>query len=223
MINILSKIFCNTGFKIDKDQCYACNNGKNTYYVYANYNCIDDFKNNIYDEQNKLYDYITSLENSNELKKNTTFIIAVKLNDISEKKNIQELILDLEEDKYFFKKYVITYFQNEVTEFNNELSSYEDIKSFMKDNINNPDKFDEYKLNNTMSYYSLILKLYMKIPHLSCGEIFKKDNIINLKEDILNNIESKELLPYYNKIKILEESNLDEYIDGLLIIEGENK
>lgn len=223
MINIVSDLLNLTDFSVDKEKNFASNNRKRMFYVYKDYNDIDDFKKNIYDDQNNLYDYINSLENRNEIKKNTSFIILINLNENSEKNDIQEEILDLEEDTYFFKKYVITYLRDETDSFYEKLKEYDNIISFIKQSINDTDKFEKYKISNEISYYSLILKMYIKIPHLSCGDIFKKEEMINLQELIIEgikNMQDKEdndiLLDYHRKIISLGENDFDEYIKRML-------
>lgn len=223
MIDIVSDLFNLTGFSVNKEKNFASNNIKHMFYVYKNYNGIADFKENIYDDQNNLYDYISSLDNGNEIKKNTSFIILINLNESSEKDNIQEEILDLEEDRYFFKKYVITYLSAETDSFYNKLKDYDDIISFMEKSLNDTNKFEKYKISNEISYYSLILKMYIKIPHLSCGDIFKKEEIINLENSIIEeikNIQDKEsndmLLEYHRKVILLGENDFDGYIERML-------
>lgn len=223
MINIVNDLLNLTGFSADKENNFASNNVKHMFYVYKNYNGINDFKENIYDDQNNLYDYINSLENGNEIKKNTSFIILINLNENSEKINIQDKILDLEEDKYFFKKYVITYLSAETDSFYNKLKEYDNIISFIEQSLNDTDKFEKYKISNEISYYSLILKMYIKIPHLSCGDIFKKEEMINLEDTIIEgikNMQDKEdkdiLLDYHKKVISLDENDFDGYIEQML-------
>lgn len=102
MINIISDLFKLTKFSVDKENNFASNNKKRMFYVYKSYDSVIEFKEKLLEDQDKLYDYITGLDNGNEIKKNTSFIILIRLNENNEKKNIQEEILDLEEDKYFF-------------------------------------------------------------------------------------------------------------------------
>lgn len=224
MINIIIDLLKLTGFIIDPKNNFASNNKKRMFYVYKSYDSIKEFKEKISEDQDKLYDYITGLENGNEIKKNTSFIILIELNENSEKKNIQEEILDLEEDKYFFKKYVITYLNDEVNSFYNKLKEYDNIINFMEKNLNDTDKFEKFKVNNEMSYYSLILKIYIKIPHLSCGDIFNKKEITNLGKSIIEEIkeiQEKEkgdiLLDYHKKVISLNENDIDVYIERMLL------
>lgn len=224
MISIINNLLKLTEFNIDQENNFASNKKKRMYYVYKNYDSIKEFKEKISADQDNLYDQITGLENGNEIKKNTSFIILIKLNENSEKKNIQEDILDLEEDKYFFKKYVITYLKDEVDSFYNKLKEYDNIINFMEKNLNDTDKFEKFKVSNEISYYSLILKIYIKIPHLYCGDIFNKEEIINLGESIteeIKEIQKKEkddmLLDYHKKVISLDESDIDGYIERMLL------
>ncbi|EKQ55882.1 MULTISPECIES: ABC-three component system middle component 1 [unclassified Clostridium] len=224
MINIISDLLKLTEFSIDAENNFASNNKKRMFYVYKSYDSIKEFKEKISEDQDKLYDYITELENGSEIKKNTSFIILIKLNENSEKKDIQEDILDLEEDKYFFKKYVITYLSDEVNSFYNKLKEYDNIINFMEKNLNDTDEFEKFKVSNEVSYYSLILKIYIKIPHLSCGDIFSKKEIINLTDNIIEGIkkiQDKEkgniLLDYHKKVIALDENDIDGYIERMLL------
>ncbi len=224
MINIISDLFKLTKFSVDKENNFASNNKKRMFYVYKSYDSVIEFKEKLLEDQDKLYDYITGLDNGNEIKKNTSFIILIRLNENNEKKNIQEEILDLEEDKYFFKKYVITYLEDEVNSFYNKLKEYDNIINFMEKNLNDAEKFEKYKINNEVSYYSLILKIYIKIPHLSCGDAFCKKEIINLEDNIIEGIKKiqdkekdNELLDYHKKIISLAEKDIDDYIERMLL------
>ncbi|KRU26768.1 hypothetical protein VT91_03850 [Clostridium sporogenes] len=223
MIDIVSDLLNLTGFNVDKEKNFASNNKKRMFYVYKNYTGIEDFKKKIYEDQNNLYDYINVLENGNEIKKNTSFIVLINLNENSEKNNIQEEILDLEEDKYFFKKYVITYLNSETDSFYNKSKEYDNIINFMEKSLNDTDKFEKYKVSNEISYYSLILKMYIKIPHLSCWNIFKKEEIINLEDSIIQEIKNMQykynnhvLLDYHKKVLALNENDFDGYIERML-------
>ena len=218
MTNIIIDILNSTGFYINKEKNFASNEKKHMFYVYKNYKSISEFKRNIYDDQDYLYDYISSLPNANEIKKNTSFIISIKLNENDEKNEIQEEILDLEEDKYFFKKYIITYLNSEISSFYEKLKKYNNIIEFICKNLNDTNKFEDFKVNDEVSYYSLILKLYIKIPHLTCKNIFNQKNIINLKENIIMSIQNlnPKLEDYHKRIIDLNEDEFDIYIERIL-------
>ncbi|MBY6789567.1 hypothetical protein HYH43_08970 [Clostridium botulinum] len=222
MINIISDLFKLSEFAVDEKNSFASNNEKHIFYVYKSYNNINEFIENLVQDQDDLYDYISQLENGNEIKKNTSFIILIKLKEKNEKDIIQKEILDLEEDKYFFKKYVITYLSDEVESFYKKLEEYDNVMNFFKKSLNNAEKFEEFKVNNDISYYSLILKLYIKIPHLSCGDIFGQKEMISLKDNIIDEIEKMKdkddtILDYHKKIISLQEKDMDSYIENMLL------
>ncbi|ACD52213.1 hypothetical protein ST12_06220 [Clostridium botulinum] len=222
MINIISDLFKLSEFAVDEKNSFASNNEKHIFYVYKSYNNINEFIENLVQDQDDLYDYISQLENGNEIKKNTSFIILIKLKEKNEKDIIQKEILDLEEDKYFFKKYVITYLSDEVESFYKKLEEYDNVMNFLKKSLNNAEKFEEFKVNNDISYYSLILKLYIKIPHLSCGDIFGQKEMISLKDNIIDEIEKMKdkddtILDYHKKIISLQEKDMDSYIENMLL------
>lgn len=222
MINIISGLFKLSEFVVDEKNSFASNNEKHIFYVYKSYNNINEFRENLVQDQDDLYDYISQLENANEIKKNTSFIILIKLKEKNEKDIIQKEILDLEEDKYFFKKYVITYLSDEVESFYKKLEEYDNVMNFLEKSLNNAEKFEEFKVNNDISYYSLILKLYIKIPHLSCGDIFGQKEMISLKDNIIDEIEKMKdkddtILDYHKKIMSLQEKDMDSYIENMLL------
>lgn len=222
MINIVSDLFKLTEFIVDEKNGFASNNKKHMFYVYKSYNNITEFRENLVQDQDNLYDYISQLENGNEIKKNTSFIILIKLDERNEKDIIQKEILDLEEDKYFFKKYVITYLSDEVESFYKKLKEYDNIINFLEQNLNNIEKFEEFKVKNDISYYSLILKIYIKIPHLSCGDIFSEKEMISLKDNIIEEIKKMKgtddtILDYHKKIISLQENDIDSYIENMLL------
>lgn len=223
MIDLIRKLLIETEFELENDEVglFSYNISNNIFYVIRNYNSIEEFRQNIYKDQDYFFDLISIKHNGNEMKKNTSFLILVKLNDPKEKKDIQSLILELEEDKYYFKKYIMTYTNEEILDFKEKTKGYKNSVDFVKKSLNNDDNFEEFKINNTLSFYSLILKLYIKIPHLSYKNIFEKNQIEDLLITIEKKLKENSLDDYYKKISTIEESDIDKYIDSIICRDDE--
>jgi hypothetical protein len=93
--------------------------------------------------------------------KNTDLIIVHKLQNLSEFNKFETEILTIEEDAYFFKKYVLYYIEGEEVLLKEK--SYEDLKNI----ISNQTLFDQYKANPLApSTYSIAARIFIKLPFL---------------------------------------------------------
>lgn len=201
---------------------YAENNDKKMYYIMRFYKGIDDFNKRFEMDQNYSFDYICKKGNANEIKKNSSMIIFIVVDDIKEKNIIQSRILDIEEDIYFFKKYVLIYTNDEINDLKYKLKE-NNVKKFMEENINKEDLFQEFKLKNKLSAYSLILKLYIKLPHTRYNDTFSSDRIQNLNEIIQDEINERQLTEVHKEILEVNEQNIKEWIAEKINIDMESE
>ena len=148
-------------------------NKKIEYFIVANLinPNINDLNKLIEYDFNNIYSYIKNSEYySNYMDKNTSLIILLEFDDFNSMLNnsmLNKCIFDIEENKYNFKKYVITYSKNQLK----ELQIVDKLEGSLLENINkviySREDFTDFKLNPTEdSIYSLISKLYIKLPFL---------------------------------------------------------
>lgn len=226
MKQLIKKLLNETEFdKIESidntDDCnsiYSENKNKNMFYILSFYESICELKEKFKTNQNEAFNFICSKENINELKKNTSMILFVKLKSLDEKNKIQSLILELEEDVYFFKKYVLLYLEQELEDLKIKTHNT-NINKFMKTNINKEDLFEDFKKEESISFYSLILKLYIKLPHLTYSDTFETENIIDLNKKIIFELKSKDVFDLHDELLDIDEDDIDSWIDELINIQ----
>lgn len=213
---VIKEILSQTGFEnmqlvADNDNClFSKNIDKNIFYMLNFYNSINDFKERFKQDQNKAFNFICNRENSNELKKNTSMIVFIKVKDTAQMNEMQSEILELEEDIYFFKKYVLLYLEEEIEELKTKVES-KNISEFMKATINDEELFEEFKVEEKLSFYSLILKLYIKMPHLIYSNTFEPKDIQDLHEEIIDDLWEKGVINLHNEL--LTVNDIENWID----------
>lgn len=148
---------------------------------------MNDLNKLIEHDFNNIYSYIKNSEHyNNYMDKNTSLIILLEFDDFKYMLNnsiLNKCIFDMEENKYNFKKYVITYSKNQLK----ELQAVDKLEGSLLENINeiiySREYFTDFKLNPTEdSIYNLISKLYIKLPFLKLNS--KEEQISSLKEKI---------------------------------------
>lgn len=162
-------------------------------------------------------------KNFKDIEKNTSLIILLKVDDL--KKDFNELknqIMKIEEDEYFFRKYIIIYdevWQNEVIEINNHVELNEELNKI---------NLEEFRKDNfEKSKWYLIIQLFIKLPFLKVE--VKELKLDNLLENINKKIKKNELEELNNfileKDYLTENENSEDFFDNLenRILDIENK
>lgn len=156
--------------------------------------------------------------------KNTDLIIVFKLDKLSNYKQFEKSIFDIEENAYHFKKYVL-YYSNE----ENELiygKSFSNLKTVLSDH----EEFSIYKEEPSRpSIYNMAARIFIKLPFLNMPDIEKDIVPIDLQINTL--IDSLNLSELYNKISTANKQNdinleilIEELInEELEAIKAENK
>lgn len=134
----------------------------------------------ILDHQNEYFKACKKAIDSNDIDKNTSLLILVKVPESVEFKQLKEQILTIEEDPYQFKKLVLFYSENELESLKYKIDdALEEPLPFIEQNIIAAENFSIYKTNPTQfSWQSLIYRITHKIPFIK----------INVEQD--NNLQS---------------------------------
>ena len=114
--------------------------------------------------------------------RNTDLIILLKLNNLGDFNTHEQKIFSIEEDPYYFKKYVLYYSEEEKNILENK--SLNDLREV----ILNRDLFNAYKKNpNYPSLYSFSARFFIKVPflHVPVNEIEMPSIEVMLKESLL--------------------------------------
>lgn len=97
--------------------------------------------------------------------KNVSLILLMQVDSIEVDEKIKRQILEIEEDPYYFKKYVLTYTSGQLDDFNKMLE--QKTIDELSDLVLGLD-FEEFKKNPySDSYANLLLSIYIKIPLLT--------------------------------------------------------
>jgi hypothetical protein len=114
--------------------------------------------------------------------RNSDLIILLKLNNLGDFNTHEQKIFAIEEDPYYFKKYVLYYSEEEKNILENK--SINDLREV----ILNRDLFNAYKKNpNYPSLYSFSARFFIKVPflHVPVNEVEMPSIEVMLKESLL--------------------------------------
>lgn len=216
MKEILSKIFEEHNFRLvnfpqEIQSLFAVSKDmdKVNYYLVL---FVDDLYLGTDTDFESLYSDVKSLEYyDHQTDKNLTLVVCLKRNSLKPDENLSNRIYQIEEDPYFFKKYVLTYTDNQVELIKNLISSKDSITNIFYKTLNNHDLFLQFKkAPYKETQYNLISKLFIKIPFLNLRSSYRQ--LDNLSEKISNSLDANQAklrdktLEYVNTFK--SEDNL---------------
>ncbi|MEH7238090.1 ABC-three component system middle component 1 [Bacillus sp. JJ1562] len=228
MTSIIQRIFrdhsfdilANTPFLSGERDFFAVNlqeNAINFYLVMF----LDEITNDFLDEQVPNFFYgIKSLETGYDerMDKNLSLLICLKRKkELSNEERSQE-VFQVEEDPYFFKKYVLTYTeeQSHILEELFKRDKTKNSQQIINEVINNKDAFIELKNDpKKRSLYNLCSKLMIKIPFLILER--GKEQMEDLKETIQTELRKAGLINYTTSLLQLEST---ENIENIIRVFG---
>ena len=224
MRELIGKIFKNNNFDliIGFDNIDFYNNKDYTSFYLVNYIDLTKVSNDKYFEKlnelesrcvgrynqdslkKLLYDRIEDDDDKKALDKNLSAVYVIEVDDSKKFYDNRNLIYDIEESPYFFKRYILAYTKNQVNDLVDKMSK----NGISLDRINDDDlsklvdNFDEYKklMNNKGDgYYELLVRLFCKLPFLN----FTTSNEISidsLDKKIEEEIKEEGLSPIYDRL-----------------------
>ena len=123
--------------------------------------------------------------NDGKIKKNTSLFVTIKVDELKQSyENLRNMIMKVEEDEYYFRKYVILYTEERLSRLN---SNIEDLLNY----IQSTSPEDEYlfdKFESDMFFdtsYFIAMQLIIKLPFVS---LHHSDNHFEIVE---NKIQSR--------------------------------
>jgi len=144
---------------------------------------------------NEHFDAIKGLDEGYEpqMDKNLSMLICVKRSSLNNNSTLNKQIFDIEEDPYFFKKYVLTY-----TESQEELilRNVKDtsVMTYLHTILNSEDAFQTHKkFPYHETEYNLVSKLFIKLPILNLT--IRNEELPSLKVTV-NNLLTPDLLQF---------------------------
>lgn len=167
---------------------------------------------------NKIYtEVVDSVYFNNYVSKNTTAIIFIELenlNSASNNSSLNKKILNIEEDKYNFKKNIITYTEKQAKEFQELYNGEKDIRMGINKVIYDKGKFIEFKKNPILdSIYNFISKLQIKIPFLTLKS--EEKEMESLKEKIDKQLKDLNYDKIINMIINMDEIDIEKFIEEI--------
>ena len=196
MKKILKDIFHKNGFELmrEKNEFTFFRKENQEYFFIASYKEEELENFFVSDKTDNMINIQDELNETNEdINKNTSLVIYVKTNNFQEffDKN-RGIIYKIEEDEYYFRKYVIVYTENSIKEIKSSEFIGNKIKEVLLE-AGRMDKFEETYYKDEEFY--LVMQLYIKLSFL------------------IYEIEDKPFIPITQKImkKITEENLSDQY------------
>lgn len=185
----------------------------------VNKNSIEEIPS--YKELLEYFNELVQSGTSTSIEKNTSLLIFVKCENINALEEYKQQILLLEEDQYFFKKYVILYTDGAIRNINTNA-----ILSDLETKLSSNEDFENYSKNGfipELEEYLFVLQLYIKIPFISLPDFdnqFKSlDTKITESLGAYDSIKEVVIDKYDDIIEIdfLEQRELvDQKIDAIL-------
>ncbi|MGV0995996.1 ABC-three component system middle component 1 [Empedobacter falsenii] len=165
----------------------------------------------------ELLEYFNGLVQSGtctSIEKNTSLLIFVKCQNINALEKYKQQILLLEEDQYFFKKYVILYTDGAIRNINTNA-----ILPDLETKLGRNENFENYSKNGfipELEEYLFILQLYIKIPFISLPDFDNQFKSLDTKitESLGANHSIKEVvIDNYGDIMMLDFLEQGEQVD----------
>ncbi|KKD40884.1 ABC-three component system middle component 1 [Bacillus sp. FSL L8-0167] len=149
--------------------------------------------------------------------KNLSLLIMLKVDSLNHSSAIQSLIFDIEEDPYTFKKYILTYTdEQESLLISLFKESEQDFTSFLYKILYNTEKFSSFKsrkTNENALVYDLVSKMFIKLPYLSLKNQHKEMDL--LLNDILGGFGEDDRVTWDALMELREYNGSDPSIEEI--------
>lgn len=201
MRDIVIKFLQNNHFnQLDTDFDFYTNSQYSEYFIVSEYspnelhNFFDDDKTS---QVIKEFERLSVKSEHENIKKNTSLFILVEVDNLKEAfedEKIQRSILLIEEDYYYFRKFVLLYTQNGLSDLRDKTTN-EALYSYLESNI---DAFEE-DMFFSESYF-MSMEIGVKLPFFTLpkrNDIYQ--SIENQYQDSKDELDNR-LLEFYTKI-----------------------
>ncbi|HFI0399100.1 TPA: ABC-three component system middle component 1 [Streptococcus suis] len=213
MRDIVIEFLQNNHFnQLDTDFDFYTNSQNSEYFIVSQYsqeelyNFFDDGKTSQVIKEFERLSVKTEHEN---IKKNTSLFILVKVDDLKgafEDEKIQKSILLIEEDYYYFRKFVLLYTQNGLSDLRDKATN-EALYNYLESHI---DDFEEDMFFNES--YFMAMEIGVKLPFFTLpkrNDIYQ--SIENQYHDNKDELDDR-LLDFYSKVT---DENLSESLKDI--------
>lgn len=213
MRDIVIEFLQNNHFnQLDTDFDFYTNSQNSEYFIVSQYsqeelyNFFDDGKTS---QVIKEFERLSVKSEHENIKKNTSLFILVKVDDLKgafEDEKIQKSILLIEEDYYYFRKFVLLYTQNGLSDLRDKATN-EALYNYLESHI---DDFEEDMFFNES--YFMAMEIGVKLPFFTLpkrNDIYQ--SIENQYHDNKDELDDR-LLDFYSKVT---DENLSESLKDI--------
>lgn len=188
MIDLIKNIFTDYGYRntelgFPNLTLYEGSSEREEYWLVAKI----DSETDVVQEQQNFFDKCASHIDNPALEKNTSLLIVWETSGYLPLESLKKKIMQIEEDAYFFKKYVLHYAPQQKEALQHALGEENSLKEFLSEKIIDQEIFKRYKNekienSHTMTWESLIYRMAIKIPFISI-KIESKNDLGSLEKD----------------------------------------
>ena len=201
MRDIVLKFLQNNHFiQLDTEFDFYTNSQNSEYFIVSQYSPNE--LNNFFEDDKtsqviKEFERVSLTSKYENIKKNTSMFILVEVDDLKEifeDEKVQQSILLIEEDYYYFRKFVILYTQNGLSDLRDKATN-EALYNYLEFNI---DAFEE-DMFFSESYF-MAMEIGVKLPFFTLpkrNDIYK--SIENQYQDDKDELDNR-LLDFYTKV-----------------------
>lgn len=185
MIDLIKNIFISYGYYntelVSSDlTLYSGSSNREEYWLLANI----DAETDVLKKQRDFFDECAAHVDSPSLEKNTSLLLIWETSGQLSLEDLKKKIMQIEEDPYFFKKYVLHYSLEQKNKFLKELRD-KPLIDFLTEKLISQETFQDYKNEKlgkvaNMTWQSLTFRIAIKIPFINVN-IHSKDDLGSLE------------------------------------------
>ncbi|PAF35684.1 hypothetical protein CHH58_15830 [Terribacillus saccharophilus] len=218
MKNIIDKIFNDNDFI----KLYISDKYNNQISYYANYSkkaanfylvvYLSEIESNFLSEQvPDYYDAVKEMESGYDerMDKNLSMLICIN-SDRFDNNTLSDVVFELEEDPYFFKKYVFEYNRVQLEQLEILFNNIKDSNSTLNSIVNNAKYFLDFKSSNKNTetlLYEICTRLMIKLPFLGLNK--QQEDIEDLSQEINKVLNDEQLLELNSNLMDVDVNDVD--------------
>ena len=224
MNNFLSEMMESEGYSLSDTPSLKLFKKDYEFFIFEYFE-IDELK--VFFKSEKLDHLISEFQrlDDDKVKKNTSLFVLIKVDNVQETyKEYLNKIMAIEEDEYYFRKYVIFYTENGLSKIKPNTQFLLDY--IQSENSENKSLFDKFEKNMFFDdAYFIAMQLIIKLPFISLPH---SDNRFEVVEDrIKNRIERESLIDKEEQVHkildLLNEKKIREELDNIAILDELNQ
>lgn len=230
MKSFIAKLFKENGFKeieienTHKDDITFFGNYSNNLTNFYLLLYVDKIEENFLTE--RVPNYFSAIKTIKEgyderIDKNLSMIVCYRESVEEDITKQNKIYFDIEEDPYYFKKYLLSYSDMEEEKLLELLYEEDSTTELINNVVTNTEYFEKFKsevVTDSSILYKICSKMMIKIPFINLNYI--KDELENLSDKISTIMDEKDLDEFRNMILSNEFTGDDEILKKILEFKG---